>query len=119
MHGPADSAQVRETLTGSVLVNASVLAEGFGITLLEAVAVGAQVVSYPVPAAPALLEHGAPVWLVDPPSVEGLTVEVANALERPKRQITDDALQAWSWQTRAREYAGIVDEVVGRNPRVD
>lgn len=113
VHGPADSSEVRETLTGSVLVNASVLAEGFGITLLEAMAVGAQIVSYPVPAASALLEHGAPVWLVDPPVVDALTVEVANALERPKPHVTEDVLDAWSWETRAREYAGIVDDVVG------
>jgi len=114
VHGPADSARVRDLLTGSVLVSASVLAEGFGITLLEAMAVGAQIVSYPVPAATALLEQGAPVWLVDPPSVEELTAQVANALEHPKASVSADVLDAWSWETRAREYADLVDDVVGR-----
>ena len=114
VHGPADSARVRDMLIGAVLVNASVLAEGFGITLLEAMAVGAQIVSYPVPAATALLEHGAPVWLVEPPSVEELTAQVANALEHPKPPVREDILDSWSWETRAREYAVLVDGVVGR-----
>lgn len=114
VHGPADSAQVRDVLTGAVLVNASVLAEGFGITLLEAMAVGAQIVSYPVPAATALREDGAPVWLVTPPSVDELTAQVAKALQHPKPLVTADVLDRWSWETRAREYADLVDEVVGR-----
>jgi glycosyltransferase involved in cell wall biosynthesis len=114
VHGPADSARVRDMLTGAVLVNASVLAEGFGITLLEAMAVGAQIVSYAVPAAPALLEYGAPVWLVDPPSVDELSARVVDALEQPKPPVTTDVLDAWSWETRAQEYADLVDDVVRR-----
>lgn len=114
VHGPADSGTVRDILTGGVLVNASVLAEGFGITLLEATAVGAQIVSYPVPAADALLEHGAPVWLVDSPRVDELAAQVANALERPKPAVTGEALDAWSWESRAREYTDLMDDVVLR-----
>ncbi len=112
LHGPADSAVVRDVLAGAVLVNASVLAEGFGITLLEAMAVGAQIVTYPVPAAPALLEYGAPVRLVDPVDVDELTRQAAEALEHPLPPVTDEALAAWSWQTRARQYADIVDDVL-------
>jgi glycosyltransferase involved in cell wall biosynthesis len=114
--GPAESARVRDMLTGAVLVNASVLAEGFGITLLEAAAVGAQIVSYPVPAARVLAEHGAPVALVDPPNVEELTAQVARALEHPAAPIDAAVLDEWSWETRAREYAGIVDDVVSAAP---
>jgi len=118
LHGPADSAVVRDVLAGAVLVNASVLAEGFGITLLEAMAVGAQIVTYPIPAAPALLEYGAPVRLVDPPDVEELTRQAAEALEHPQPPVADDALAAWSWQTRARQYADLVDEVIGSHADV-
>ena len=113
---PVDSARVREMLTGGVLVNASVLAEGFGITLLEAIAVGAQIVSFPIPAAPVLAQHGAPVRLVDPPTVDGLARQLADALEHPLPPVTDDELSAWSWVTRAREYADLVDDVVARGP---
>ena len=114
VHGPADSSRVRDLLTGGVLVNASVLAEGFGITLLEATAVGAQIVSYPVPAADALLEHDAPVWLVESPSIDDLAAQVTNALEHPKPAVTPEALDAWSWEARAREYTDLVDDVVRR-----
>ncbi|MET0781327.1 MAG: glycosyltransferase family 4 protein [Microbacterium sp.] len=117
LHGTVDSAFVREMLTGAVLVNASVLAEGFGITLLEATAVGAQIVSYPIPAAPVLAEHGAPVRIVDPPSVDELARQVADALEHPLPLITDEDLATWSWETRARQYADLVDEVVARDAR--
>ena len=116
LHGPVDSARVREMLTGGVLVNASVLAEGFGITLLEATAVGAQIVSFPIPAAPVLAQHGAPVRLVDPPTVDELARQLADALEHPLPPVTDDELSAWSWVTRAREYADLVDDVVARGP---
>ena len=114
VEGAVDSARVKEMLTGAVLVNASVLAEGFGITLLEAMAVGAQIVSYPIPAAPALLEAGAPVRIVDPPSVDELARQVADALDHPQPRVSDDVLSAWSWETRAREYAAEMDDVVGR-----
>ncbi len=114
VEGAVDSARVKEMLTGAVLVNASVLAEGFGITLLEAMAVGAQIVSYPIPAAPALLEAGAPVRIVDPPSVDALARQVADALDHPQPRVSDDVLSAWSWETRAREYAAEMDDVVGR-----
>ena len=117
VEGAVDSARVKEMLTGAVLVNASVLAEGFGITLLEAMAVGAQIVSYPIPAAPALLEAGAPVRIVDPPSVEELARQVADALDHPQPRVSDDVLAAWSWETRAREYAAEMDDVVGRESR--
>ena len=117
VEGAVDSARVKEMLTGAVLVNASVLAEGFGITLLEAMAVGAQIVSYPIPAAPALLEAGAPVRIVDPPSVEELARQVADALDHPQPRVSDDVLSAWSWETRAREYAAEMDDVVGRESR--
>lgn len=117
VHGAVDSDLVREMLTGAVLVNTSVLAEGFGITVLEAVAVGAQVVSYPVPAAAALLDDGAPVRVVDPASVDDLARAAAEALEHPAPPLPEDALAAWSWQTRSREYAEIVDDVVERHAR--
>ena len=117
VEGAVDSARVKEMLTGAVLVNASVLAEGFGITLLEAMAVGAQIVSYPIPAAPARLEAGAPVRIVDPPSVEELARQVADALDHPQPRVSDDVLSAWSWETRAREYAAEMDDVVGRESR--
>lgn len=115
LHGPVDSARVREMLTGAVLVNTSVLAEGFGITLLEAMAVGAQIVSYPIPAAPVLLEQGAPVWIVDPPNVDELTRQIANALDLHKPPVSQQVLAAWSWETRAREYAELIDDVVARS----
>ena len=75
--------------------------------------IGAQVVSYPIPAAPVLLEQGAPVRLVDPPTVGGLAEGILAAVEHPAPRMTADVLATWSWDARADEFAQLADEVSG------
>jgi hypothetical protein len=57
------------------------------------------------------------VRIVDPPSVDELARQVADALDHPHPRVSDDVLSAWSWETRAREYAAEMDDVVGRESR--
>ena len=117
VHGHANVAAIREALTGSVLVNPTELAEGFQITLIEAAAVGCQIVSYPAPAVTHLLAHGAPVRLVADRSPAGLLAAVFEALEDPLPAMDDALLSQWGWPIRAAEYRGIVDGVVEADNR--
>jgi glycosyltransferase involved in cell wall biosynthesis len=112
LHGQSDVATIRTVLHGSVLVNPSRLAEGFQITLLEAAAAGAQIVSFPVPSVGPLLLDGAPIREVARGSSTGLADAVAEALLNPLPPMNAGNLEAhWSWPTRANEYLLIVGAV--------
>jgi glycosyltransferase involved in cell wall biosynthesis len=113
LHGHAGVETIRTALHRSVLVNPSRLAEGFQVTLLEAAAAGAQIVSYPVPSIHPLLADGAPVREVRDPSFEALVDCVVEALRNPLPIMSREILDSrWSWRTRSREYLNIVDAVV-------
>ncbi|WP_441791846.1 glycosyltransferase family 4 protein [Leifsonia sp. YAF41] len=109
LHGYADVGVIRESLKDSVFVNPSELAEGFQITLLEAAAAGAQIVSYPVPSVEPLREDGAPVWEVTRRTLPDLIASVDEALRDPRPAMLHEVLeQRWSWKARATEYLAIV-----------
>lgn len=112
VHGHANAAVIREALTGSVLVNATELAEGFQITLIEAAAVGCQIVSYPAPGITPLLADGAPVRVVPDRSPAKLLAAVFEALKDPLPAMDGNLLSRWGWPIRAAEYRGIVEDVV-------
>jgi glycosyltransferase involved in cell wall biosynthesis len=115
VHGRADVQTIRTALHGSVLVNPSRLAEGFQITLLEAAAAGAQIVSFPVPSVQPLISDGGPVREVADKTFGSLVDVVADTLRNPRPAMSRRTLEArWSWTVRAREYLAIVDTVVAR-----
>ncbi|WP_422386389.1 glycosyltransferase [Cryobacterium breve] len=60
VYGHADVQTIRSALHDSVLVSRSRLPKGFQITLLEAAAAGAQIVSFPVPKVHYLSSDGCP-----------------------------------------------------------
>ncbi|WP_166788264.1 MULTISPECIES: glycosyltransferase family 4 protein [unclassified Cryobacterium] len=112
IHGHAQLEEVRDALRRSVLVNPSELAEGFQVTLLEAVAAGAQIVSYPVPSVPPLLADGGPVRLVSRESFDNLVDSVQDALRNPMPPMSRAVLEArWSWRIRSREYLALARRV--------
>jgi glycosyltransferase involved in cell wall biosynthesis len=114
LHGHADISVIRSVLRESVLVNPSRLAEGFQVTLLEAAAAGAQIVSYPVPSVAPLRGDGAPVREVTGSSLEALADAVEDAVRHPRPPMDREVLEAkWSWNARANEYLRTVGTLVG------
>ncbi|MEB0201769.1 glycosyltransferase family 4 protein [Cryobacterium sp. 5I3] len=113
IHGHAHVATIRSALERSVLVNPSELAEGFQVTLLEAVASGAQVVSYPVPSIAPLLADGGPMRQVEVDSFDALVECVADALRNPLPPMPRGTLESrWSWRVRSHEYLDIAQSVI-------
>lgn len=110
---------VREALAGAVLVNPTVLAEGFQTTLLEALAENGQVVTYPVPGAAVLRDQGHPIEIVEQRASTALAqavdriIDSANQPDAAPRVALDD----WFWPRRAREYAEICASVHRDAPR--
>lgn len=102
---------VREQLSGAVLVNPSTLPEGFQLTVLEAVAAGGQVVSYPVPSARALAADGAPVRITDP-NIDSLAAGLVAMINSPAAPYPPERLAEWSWAARAIQFEQIASSVM-------
>lgn len=108
--------RVFEALGGAVLVNPTRLSEGFQTTLIEALAVGARVVTYPVPGARPLAEQGAPVRVVER-GAPGLVAGVNAELGDPGRPWPTEQVAGWTWPIRAAEFAALVEGVRPRRRR--
>ena len=103
--GPDD---VHAGLRGAVMVNPTRLAEGFQTTLLEALAAGSQVVTYPAPGVERLRADGAPIRIARARTVEELAALMAQSLNEPLAAFPPEQLAHWTWPQRAREYAAIL-----------
>lgn len=99
--------QLAAELGGAILVNPSTLSEGFQTTVLEAVAAGGSVASYPVPSAAALRESPAPVTITDR-TPTALVAAVRALLEAPPQPLDSEALATWDWSARADQFVEIV-----------
>jgi len=108
VHGAVPPVLVRALLANAVLVNPTQLAEGFQTTLLEALAVGAEIVSYPVPGLDALAADGAPVTVVPVGDLSGLAHAIRDAVRAPRPPMPSEQLDAWSWERRAGEYVQVI-----------
>lgn len=117
VHGAVPQARVRELLRGGVLVNPTRLSEGFQTTLLEALAVGAEIVTYAVPGVDALDEDGAPLQVVPRDDTAALAAAVGRALRAPRPRFPIDRLERWSWSARAAEYAAVVASLRAARPQ--
>lgn len=113
-HGQASPCVLKGVLQGGVLVNPSTLAEGFQLTLVEAAAAGARIVSYPVPGLQALIASGVAVTTVDVDNPTALASAVLESLRQPARTMNDDTAREWSWAKRAETYSGVMDGLAGR-----
>ncbi|WP_341942538.1 glycosyltransferase family 4 protein [Microbacterium sp. LWH10-1.2] len=117
LRGRVDVDEVSSALAGSVLINPSILAEGFQITLLEALEVGGSVVSYDLPGVRTLREAGQPVRLVEQKTPEALAEAAGALLDQGWTALPMDD---WHWSVRATQYADLAGRVLrdrSRNPR--
>lgn len=112
IRGRVSGADVRAALAGATLVNPTVLAEGFQTTLLEALAEGGRVVTYPVPGAAALQAAGYPVYVTADRDPEALAAGVAAGCDAVSDPRPAPALTAWYWPTRAQEYADLSERLL-------
>lgn len=104
--------EVRVALRGATLVNPTKLAEGFQTTLLEALAEGASVVTYPVPGANALLVQGGPVRITEHQSPDELYSEITQLLAAPPVPAPEGFIDPWTWPERTRQFEQICNRVL-------
>lgn len=107
VRGRLDGEDLVRALSGATLVNATTLSEGFQTSLLETIAAGGDVVTYPVPGARVLVERGAPVVVTNARTAESL----ADAIQAqpPGRSLPVAQLQEWDWRTRSREFVDVLE----------
>ena len=109
--GRVDSAQVRKQLQGAVLVNPTVASEGFQLTLVEAMAAGAAIVSYDVGGTAEVSEvDGADVTVAPKGDQKALTAAALAALQRPIPHPNPVTLRQWDWAEVADAYARVLRE---------
>ncbi|ADH91849.1 glycosyltransferase family 4 protein [Arcanobacterium haemolyticum] len=99
--------EVRKRLRGATLVNPTVLSEGFQTTLVEVLAEGGQVVTFPVAGAAMLAERGAPVEICSEKSAEALIAGLRNILAHTRPRASQELITEFTWPRQARVYAHI------------
>lgn len=114
LRGRVAASEVQRELHGAILISPSVLAEGFQITLLEALAAGGRAVSYDVPGGAVLAAQGHPVAVVHEQNASALADAVMRMSAEPVT--SGRSLSEWYWPERAVEYALICEEVVAEAP---
>lgn len=107
--GRVQPEEVRNHLRGTTLVNPTVLSEGFQTTLLESIAEGGRVITYPVPGAAVLRQEGAPVNITEEPSLSALASEMHKAAGTPWTPASHQIVQRWTWPGRAQEYVELCE----------
>ncbi len=107
IRGRVTQDEVRRSVRGATLVNPTTLSEGFQTTLLEALAEHGRVVTYDVPGARTLQDHGAPVSIAPSRDQHSLVATLREALESPGDPAPDGFIDEWTWPARARQFAGV------------
>lgn len=111
VRGQVGQDEVFERLRGAVFVNPTRLAEGFQTTLLEALAAGSQVVTYPAPGVERLRVGGAPVRIAATRTVAELADLMAESLRSPLPMFPAEKMAQWTWPDRAAQYASILGDL--------
>lgn len=114
VHGRVNQSVVRELLKGSMLVNPTVLSEGFQTTLLEAIAEGGRVLTYPVPGANMLKAQGAPVCVSKEATPEALFSALRSIEGRWSPPASPELIEQWGWEKRGQQFAGILESIAGK-----
>lgn len=117
VRGRVAQQEVRIALRGATLVNPTTLSEGFQTTLLEALAEGGVVVTYPVPGAEVLAQEGAPVIVSSDRTPGSLFEAIEGTLCAPLASAPKSFIERWTWPARAEEYIEIARGVVSENPQ--
>ena len=109
--GRVSSEEVYLSLKESVYVNPTTLSEGFQTTLLEALAAGASIVTYPVPGAKLLQSQGAPIVIVCPNEPAEFKNAVESFLSNGWTTFDPKKLVQWMWPERTKEFISLCREV--------
>lgn len=109
--------EVAGHLRGATLVNPTTLSEGFQTTLLEALAVGGRIVTYPVPGAQALADDGAPLRITERRDLASLVAGLQAMLADPSAPYPPEKLEKWSWDARATQFEQVAAALIARRPR--
>lgn len=110
MHGNVTPDTLREFFLNSIYINASVLSEGFQITVLEATAAGARVVTFDVPSAISLLKEGAQIWVAPKGNYEELSRLILEASEARFLPPKIGLFSRWSWSKWVEEYIRVLNK---------
>lgn len=113
VHGRVEPSAVPRLIAGATLLNPTTLSEGFQTTLLEALAAGGRVVTYPVPGAAELARLGRQVSVVRA-ELEPLTAATSAMLDAGPAAIDPELLAPWDWGCQAARYEQIVIEETAR-----
>ncbi|GAB2465173.1 glycosyltransferase family 4 protein [Xylanimonas ulmi] len=120
VRGGVSHAEVYEALRSAVLVNPTLLAEGFQTTVMEAVAAGGRVVTYAgSQSGEALVEDGAPVTIVPRGDKAALCEAVLAELAQPSAPFAAERFAQWTWPERAREYEALLAGLTAGQPGRD
>lgn len=111
LRGRCSPDQVYEALQGATLIYPSVLAEGFGIVLLEAMAAKGRAVAFSGPGAVALQRESLPLVITKEKTSTSLIEATKSYLKNPPPPATDSLIAPWTWPMRTREYAEILEQV--------
>lgn len=112
IHGRLSLHEIAAHLNGAVLLNPTLLAEGFQTTLLEAIASRAVVISTPVAAARYLQSLGAPIELVGAEDLSGWVQKAREYLNGEVPSMNSQILDQFDWSVRAREYETLMEELI-------
>lgn len=111
--GRVDPAEVAQHLSGATLVNPTTLSEGFQTTLLESLAMGGRIVTYPVPGARALADDGAPITITARRDAAALVEALIGVLATPGEPYPRERLEKWSWDARTSQFEQLTAPLIG------
>ncbi|MCC9173114.1 glycosyltransferase family 4 protein [Arthrobacter sp. zg-Y179] len=110
VHGYLRAPEIREILSGAVLLNPTQLAEGFQTTLLEAVSAGAAVVSTSVTAANYLAAQVPSVVVVNEDSDAPWIAATERLLAEGWTPAPADFVASFDWSVRGKEYLAVLEQ---------
>ena len=103
---------VRNAFHGGVYLNPTTAAEGFQLTLIEAAAAGASIVTYAVGGTDELADlPGTDIVIIAKGDEKGLAAATWAALNRRPPSPELSALSAWDWTSVANEYVSVLRSV--------
>lgn len=105
--------EVREALRGAVLVNPTALPEGWQLTVIEALGVGARVATTDVPSARVALAQGLPVHIASDATAAALLPQVRAALADSGQELPAQ----WYWTERAAEFEQFAEATLSAKRR--
>lgn len=118
--GYLDRNVISQKLKGAIYLNFSVLSEGFQTTLIESLASGGRVITFPVPGAEELRASNFAVSIVSPTeTVKSISTKVLAELAKGSARPSRDELLPWGWEQRTLEFESYISECISTKSLVD